>query len=462
MKQKAWSGRFKEATNKLVEEMNASISFDRRLYKFDILGSIAHAMTLQKAGILTEKEAKKIINGLKSVEKEIDAGKIEFTAAMEDIHMAIEARLTEKIGPLGGKLHTGRSRNDQVAVDIRLFLKDQIFEIIHLLHHFRQAIVDVAEVNIGVIMPGYTHLQRAQPVLLSHHLLAYYEMFVRDTSRLIDCLDRMDEMPLGAGALAGSPYNLDRHHAAGLLGFSRVTENSLDSVSDRDFIVEFLSAASIMMMHFSRLSEEIILWSSQEFGFVELSDAFSTGSSIMPQKKNPDIAELARGKTGRVFGSLVAILTTMKALPLAYNKDMQEDKEPLFDAIDTVKNVLKVYGPMLRAMKVNGGKMLKATEAGFLNATDAADYLANRGLPFRQAHEVAGRAVAFCIEKGKTLEEMTLEEWKALSPVFDKGIKEAVSIKRSLNTRKVYGGTALETVKKRLKAVKKEMSGGCC
>lgn len=462
MKQKAWSGRFKEATDKLVEEMNASISFDRRLYKFDILGSIAHAMTLQKAGILNDKEARKIINGLKSVEKEIDAGKIEFTAAMEDIHMAVEARLTEKIGPLGGKLHTGRSRNDQVAVDIRLFLKDQIFEIIHLLHHFRQAIVDVAEENIDVIMPGYTHLQRAQPVLLAHHMLAYYEMFVRDTSRLIDCLDRMDEMPLGAGALAGSPYNLDRHHAAGLLGFSRVTENSLDSVSDRDFIIEFLSAASIMMVHFSRLSEEIILWSSQEFGFVELSDAFSTGSSIMPQKKNPDIAELARGKSGRVFGSLVAILTTMKALPLAYNKDMQEDKEPLFDAIDTVKNVLKVYGPMLRSMKVNREKMLRATEAGFLNATDAADYLANRGLPFRQAHEVAGRAVAYCIEKGKTLEDLTLDEWKALSPVFEKGIKEAVSIKRSLNTRKVYGGTALETVKKRLKAVKKEMSGGCC
>lgn len=462
MKQKAWSGRFKEATDKLVEELNASISFDKRLYKFDILGSIAHAMVLVRAGILTEKEGKKITNGLKAVEKEIAEGKIEFTAEMEDIHMAVEARLTEKIGPLGGKLHTGRSRNDQVAVDIRLFLKDQIFEILHLLHHFRQAIVDVAEANLDVIMPGYTHLQRAQPVLLSHHMLAYYEMFVRDTSRLIDCLDRMDEMPLGAGALAGSPYDLDRRYAAELLGFSRVTENSLDSVSDRDFIIEFLSAASIMMVHFSRLSEEIILWSSQEFGFIELSDAFSTGSSIMPQKKNPDIAELARGKSGRVFGNLVSLLTIMKSLPLAYNKDMQEDKEPLFDTIDTVKALLKVYGPMLKTMKVNRARMLLATEAGFLNATDAADYLARRGVPFRQAHEVAGRAVAYCMEKGKTLEGLGLDEWKALSPVFEKDIKDAVSIKRSLNTRKVYGGTALATVKKRLKEVKKEMSGGCC
>lgn len=462
MKQKAWSGRFKETTDKLVEELNASISFDKRLYVHDITGSIAHAMVLAKAGILTEKEARKIIAGLKAVQKDIAAGKVEFTPDMEDIHMAVEARLTEKIGPLGGKLHTGRSRNDQVAVDIRLFLKDQLFEILHLVHHLRQALVDVAEENIDVIMPGYTHLQRAQPVLLSHHMLAYYEMFVRDTGRLVDCLNRMDEMPLGSGALAGSPYKLDRRYAAELLGFSRVTENSLDAVSDRDFIIEFLSAASIMMVHISRLSEEIILWSSQEFGFIELSDAFSTGSSIMPQKKNPDMAELGRGKTGRVFGSLMSVLTTMKALPLAYNKDMQEDKEPVFDAIDTVKAVLSVFAPMLRSMKVNRQRMLRATEAGFLNATDAADYLASRGVPFRQAHEVAGKAVAWCIEKGKTLEELTIDEWKALSPAFEKDILAAVSIKRSLNARKVYGGTALDTVKKRLKAVKEEMSGGCC
>ena len=457
MKKKAWSGRFKEKTDKLVEEMNASIGFDKRLFRHDILGSIAHAQVLVRAGILKEAEARKIIKGLKEVEKEIEAGKLKLTADLEDIHMAVESRLTEKIGPLGGKLHTGRSRNDQVALDIRLYLKDELVEIINLVRDFKLALVDVAEANIDCIMPGYTHLQRAQPVLLAHHLLAYYEMLKRDTGRLLDCLARMDEMPLGAGALAGSPYQLDRKLSARLLGFSRVTENSLDSVSDRDFAIEFLSAASIIMMHLSRLSEEMILWSSQEFGFIELSDAFSTGSSIMPQKKNPDVAELSRGKTGRVYGHLVSLLTTMKSLPLAYNKDMQEDKEPLFDTIDTLKVVLKVYPPMLRTMKVNTDKMLRATGAGFLNATDAADYLARRGMPFREAHEVAGRAVAYCIKKDKTLEDLDMGEWKALSPLFREDIRGAVSIVRSLNTRKVYGGTARETVKKRLVAVKKEM-----
>lgn len=462
MKHKAWSGRFKETTNKLVEEFNASVSFDKRLFRHDIIGSIAHAEVLVKAGMLARKEADRIISGLRAVEKEISEGKIKFTPEMEDIHMAVEARLTEKIGPLGGKLHTGRSRNDQVALDIRLYLKDEIFEIMHLLQGFKRSLVEVAEENIDVIMPGYTHLQRAQPVLLSHYFLAYYEMFKRDTGRFMDCLVRMDEMPLGAGALAGSPYALDRKLAAKLLGFSAVTENSLDSVSDRDFIIEFLSAASIMMMHFSRLSEEIILWSSQEFSFIELSDAFSTGSSIMPQKKNPDVAELSRGKAGRVYGSLMAMLTTMKSLPLAYNKDMQEDKEPLFDTIDTIKMVLKVYGPMLKTMKVKKDKMLNATGAGFLNATDAADYLTGKGMPFREAHAVAGKAVAYCIEKDKTLEELDMKEWKSLSNLFEADIKKAVAIKNSLNIRKVYGGTALNTVKKRLKAVKHEMKDGCC
>ncbi len=457
---KAWSGRFKEKTDKLVEEMNASIGFDRRLFRHDIKGSIAHAQVLARAGILKKSEAARIIKGLKEVEKEIEAGKLKLTADLEDIHMAVESRLTQKIGPLGGKLHTGRSRNDQVALDIRLYLKDEISEIIALLHGFRLALVDVAEANMESIMPGYTHLQRAQPVLLSHHLLAYYEMLKRDAGRLADCLERIDEMPLGAGALAGSPYQLDRKLGARLLGFSRVTENSLDSVSDRDFCVEFLSAASIIMMHLSRLSEEVILWSSQEFGFIELSDAFSTGSSIMPQKKNPDIAELTRGKTGRVYGSLVGLLTTMKSLPLAYNKDMQEDKEPLFDAIDTLKDVLMVYPPMLRTMRVNAAKMKRATGAGFLNATDAADYLARKGMPFREAHEVAGRAVAYCIKKEKTLEELDIREWKALSPMFERDIRGAVSIERSLNTRKVYGGTAVATVKKRLAAVKQELKKG--
>ncbi|HBG46788.1 MAG TPA: argininosuccinate lyase [Deltaproteobacteria bacterium] len=462
MKKKAWSGRFKESTDKHVEEFNASIGFDKRLFSHDIRGSIAHASLLVRAGILKEAEAKRIIAGLKEVEKEIAAGKLKLTPELEDIHMAVESRLTEKIGPLGGKLHTGRSRNDQVAVDIRLYLKDEIFEVLNLVHGFKRALVEVAGKNLDVIMPGYTHLQRAQPVLFSHHLLAYYEMFKRDTGRLLDCLERMDEMPLGAGALAGSPYPLDRKYGARLLGFARVTENSLDSVSDRDFIIEFLSAASIIMTHFSRLSEEIILWSSQEFGFIELSDAFSTGSSIMPQKKNPDVAELSRGKAGRVYGHLVSLLAMMKSLPLAYNKDMQEDKEPLFDTVDTLKIVLKVYGPMLGSMKVNSEKMLAATGAGFLNATDAADYLVRKGMPFREAHEVAGRAVGYCIGRNKTLEGLDIMEWKALSPLFGDDIKAAVSIKRSLGARKVYGGTALETVKKRLKTVRKEVEGGCC
>lgn len=462
MKKKLWSGRFREETNKLVDEFNASISFDKRLYKEDIEGSIAQAEALKKAGILNGKETKKIIDGLKEIEKEITSGIFTFSTELEDIHMAVESRLIEKIGPLGGKLHTGRSRNDQVALDIRLHLKDQTREIIWLLHELKKALVEVAENNSDVIMPGYTHLQRAQPVLLSHHLLAYYEMFKRDTGRLKDCLSRMDEMPLGSGALAGSAYNLDRKFTARLLGFDRVTENSMDSVSDRDFSIEFLSAASIMMMHFSRLSEELILWSTQEFGFIELSDAFSTGSSIMPQKKNPDVAELARGKTGRVYGNLISLLTTMKGLPLAYNKDMQEDKEPLFDTIDTLKIVLKVYPPMLRTMRIKREAMLRGTGAGFLNATDAADYLTRRGLPFRDAHRVAGEAVAYCIDKGLTLEDLSIDEWRSFSDLFGPDIKKAVSIKNSLNTRKVYGATALETVKKRLRAVKAEVNKGCC
>ncbi|MBI5642568.1 MAG: argininosuccinate lyase [Deltaproteobacteria bacterium] len=462
MKEKLWAGRFSLETDKLVDEFNASISFDKRLYKHDIRGSIAHATVLKEAGILTEREAKKIISGLKEVEKEIDAGKLAFTTGMEDIHMAVEGRLTEKIGALGGKLHTGRSRNDQVALDIRLYLKDEIYGIIALLHDLKAAVVEVAEKNFDCIMPGYTHLQRAQPVLLAHHLLAYYEMFKRDTARLFDSLERTDSMPLGAGALAGSPYDLNRGLTAKLLGFKDVTENSLDSVADRDFIIEFLSAASIIMMHLSRLSEELILWSSQEFGFVELSDAFSTGSSIMPQKKNPDVAELSRGKTGRVYGNLFALLTTMKALPLAYNKDMQEDKEPLFDTIDTLKITLKVYGPMLKTMRVKKENMLKATSAGFLNATDVADYLTKRGLPFREAHHAAGQAVAYCINRGITFDDLDLSEWKGFSKLFGPDIKDAIAIEKSINTRKIYGGTAFATVKKRLQAVMAEVKKGCC
>ncbi len=457
---KLWGGRFSEATDKLVEELNASIFFDRRLYRHDIRGSIAHAEVLVAAGVLTRAEADKIAKGLKSVEREIDSGEFEFTVDMEDIHMAVEQRLTEKIGALGGKLHTGRSRNDQVALDIRLYLKDEIYEVVTLIHNLKLAVVEAAEEGVEVVMPGYTHLQRAQPVSFAHHMLAYYEMFKRDTGRFLDCLDRLDFLPLGSGALAGSPYELDRELAARLLGFAGVTENSMDSVSDRDFAIEFASAASILMMHLSRLSEELILWSSQEFGFVELSDAYTTGSSIMPQKKNPDIAELARGKTGRVYGNLTALLTVMKALPLAYNKDMQEDKEPLFDTIDTVKSVLAVFAPMLGAMTVRADRMHAATREGFLNATDAADYLVERGLPFRKAHEVAGALVAYCVKKGKALDELTLDEWQAHSKLFGPDITDAVAIERSLGSRTVYGGTAPATVGKRLKRVRAELEKG--
>ncbi|MBI5971329.1 MAG: argininosuccinate lyase [Deltaproteobacteria bacterium] len=460
MTKKLLSGRFKKTTHRLVDEFNASISFDKRLYKFDILGSIAHTRALQRARVLTKNEAARIISGLKAVEREITSGKFRFTP--EDIHTAVEKRLTEKIGPLGGKLHTGRSRNDQVALDVRLYLKDQIREIVWLLHKFKASVVEVADKNLGVIMPGYTHLQRAQPVYLTHHLLAYYEMFTRDTERFFDCLKRTDAMPLGSGALAGSPYNLDRRVIAMELGFARITDNSIDGVSDRDFAVEFLSTAAIMMMHLSRLSEEIILWASQEFGFIELSDAFSTGSSIMPQKKNPDVAELARGKTGRVYGNLVALLTVMKGLPLAYNKDMQEDKEPLFDTIDTVKGALRVFAPMLKTMKVNKDAMREATKSGFLNATDAADYLVKKGVPFRDAHGVVGAVVAHCINRGKTLEDLTTVEWKGFSKEFGPDIKGAVRIERSVNSRKIHGGTAVTEVAKRLKDAKAEIKKGCC
>ena len=459
-KKKLWSGRFAESTDRLVEELNASVGFDRRLYRHDIAGSIVHAGLLADAGVLTPGEAARIVKGLRAVEREMASGRFEFSVEDEDIHMAVERRLTEKIGPLGGKLHTGRSRNDQVALDMRLYMKDEIYEIADLLHGLKEALVEVAERNADCIMPGYTHLQRAQPVLFAHHMLAYYEMFKRDTGRLLDCLDRTDSSPLGAGALAGSPYGLDRKAAARALGFAGAAENSLDAVSDRDFLLEFLAAASILMMHLSRLSEELVLWSSQEFGFVELSDAFTTGSSIMPQKKNPDVAELARGKTGRVYGNLMALLTVMKSLPLAYNKDMQEDKEPVFDTVDTLKSLLSVYPPMLRTMSVKGDAMLGATRRGFLGATDAADYLTAKGLPFREAHGVVGRIVAWCSERGVTLEDLTLEEWQGFSALFGPDVFEAVSIKRSLNARKVLGGTAASEVKRRLRKVRAELKRG--
>ncbi|MEE9614053.1 MAG: argininosuccinate lyase [Thermodesulfobacteriota bacterium] len=454
---KPWSGRFSGKTDRLAEELNASISFDCRLFRHDIRGSMAHAMVLERAGVLTKTETRKITAALRAIEKEMASGKLKFTPADEDIHMAVEKKLIKKIGPAGGKLHTGRSRNDQVATATRLFMKDALEEVLDLAGTLQAALFHVARRNVETVMPGYTHLQRAQPVLLAHHLLAYYEMLKRDRGRLRDCLTRLDELPLGAGALAGSPYNLDRRYAARLLGFSAVTENSMDSVSDRDFIIEFLSAASILMMHLSRLSEELILWSSAEFGFVEISDGFATGSSIMPQKKNPDLAELARGKTGRVYGNLMTLLTVMKALPLAYNKDMQEDKEPLFDTVDTLRVVLGVFPRMIKTMKVNKRAMREATASGFLTATDAADYLVKKGLPFRESHAVVGKAVAHCIKNKKGLEELTLKEWKGFSTLFGRDIKRAVSVEASVGARKTTGGTAKKQVEKRLREVAKEL-----
>ena len=454
---KPWSGRFTQKTDKLVEEFNASISFDKRLYKHDIMGSIAHAKMLTKVGIIKKREAERIITGLKAIEKEIEAGKFRFTSDMEDIHMAIEKRLIEKTGPVGGKLHTARSRNDQVALDIRLYLRDEIGEVKGLIRELQKTFVGIAKKNLDCIMPGYTHLQRAQPILFSHHILAYYEMLKRDNERLADCYKRVNVMPLGSGALAGSPYPLNREFVAKELGFTGVTDNSLDAVSDRDFCIEFCSASSILMMHLSRLSEELILWSSSEFGFIELSDAFSTGSSLMPQKKNPDVPELMRGKTGRVYGNLVSLLTTMKALPLAYNKDMQEDKEALFDTIATIKECLKVFSPMLRTMKLNKKKMLDATKGGFLTATDAADYLVKKGVPFRESHHIAGRVVAYCIKTSQGLEDLSIDEWRGFSKAFGKDIKEVISVEASVKSRKAKGGTAPETVKRKLKEIEREM-----
>ena len=371
--------------------------------------------------------------------------------------MAIEKRLIEKTGPVGGKLHTARSRNDQVALDIRLYLRDEIGEVKGLIRELQKTFVGIAKKNLDCIMPGYTHLQRAQPILFSHHLLAYYEMLKRDNERLADCYKRVNVMPLGSGALAGSPYPLNREFVAKELGFTGVTGNSLDAVSDRDFCIEFCSAAAILMMHLSRLSEELILWSSSEFGFIELSDAFSTGSSLMPQKKNPDVPELMRGKTGRVYGNLVSLLTTMKALPLAYNKDMQEDKEALFDTIATIKECLKVFSPMLRTMKLNKKKMLDATKSGFLTATDAADYLVKKGVPFRESHHIAGRVVAYCIKTSQGLEDLSIDEWRGFSKAFGKDIKEVISVETSVKSRKAKGGTAPEAVKRRLKEIEREM-----
>jgi argininosuccinate lyase len=451
---KLWAGRFQKETDTLVNDFNSSILFDARLYKEDITGSIAHATMLGEQGIIEKQEAEKIVSGLKAILADIEDGKVEFSLENEDIHMNVESMLTERIGDTGKRLHTSRSRNDQVAVDFRLYVKREIPVIINMLLELEKVLIKKAEANLETVMPGYTHLQRAQPTTFAHHMMAYAEMLRRDVTRLEDCLKRMDECPLGAGALATSTYPVDRFRTAELLGFRKPTENSIDSVSDRDFAIEFLSACSILMMHLSRFSEEIILWCSWEFKYVDLDDAYSTGSSIMPQKKNPDVAELVRGKTGRVYGSLITLLTVMKGLPLAYNKDMQEDKEPVFDAVDTVEICLPVFTAMLDTLTLRVKNMRKAASGGFINATDCADYLAKKGIPFRDAYMIVGRLVNMCIQTGENLETLTLKDFRAISDAFDEDVYTALELKTCVNGRKVFGGPAKEAVIKQIEGVK--------
>ncbi len=453
---KLWGGRFKESTNELVEEFTESVSYDRRLAPFDIAGSIAHVKMLEKQGILKPEEAQKIIKGLNQVLKEIEEGRFQWKRELEDVHMNVEKRLTEIIGSVGGKLHTGRSRNDQVATDVRLYVRKEIEEIVELLKALRKAFWKQARENLDVVMPGYTHLQIAQPVLYSHHMLAYYWMFKRDEERFKDTLKRVNVSPLGSAALAGTSYPLDREFTAKLLGFDGVTRNSMDAVSDRDFIAETIFNCAMVMMHLSRLSEELVLWSTEEFGFVELPDAFCTGSSIMPQKKNPDVSELTRGKTGRVYGDLVAILTILKGLPLTYNRDLQEDKEPLFDAIDTVKLSLKVNALIVEGMKPKKERMREQARKGFSLATDVADYLAKKGVPFREAHRIVGELVAYCLDRGKDLEDLSLEEFKQFSDKFEKDVLDLMSVEGSINSRNVIGGTAREQVEREIERIREE------
>jgi len=456
---KLWGGRFEKSTDKSVDDFNSSIRFDSRMYKQDILGSIAHAKMLGKCNIIPEEDSILIQNTLKEILNDIEEGKVEFEIDAEDIHMNIEKILISRIGDVGKRLHTGRSRNDQVALDIRMYLRDEIIEIKNMIVALEKTLIDIAKENLDTILPGYTHLQRAQPITFAHHMMAYFQMFKRDIERLNDCYKRINIMPLGSGALASTTYPLDRYMVAKELGFDEITENSLDAVGDRDFAIELTSCLSLLMMHLSRFSEEIILWSSHEFSFIELDDAYSTGSSIMPQKKNPDVAELVRGKTGRVYGSLMTLLTVMKSLPLAYNKDMQEDKEAIFDAFDTVSLCLMAFTPMLKTIKVNKEEMRKAAAGGFINATDCADYLVGKGLPFRDAYKITGSLVAYCIENSKVLEDLSLEELKEFSPLFEEDVFKAISLETCVNNRTSYGGPAPENVRLQAKAVKSELSG---
>lgn len=434
-----WGGRFTKETDKLVYDFNASISFDKRFYAQDIRGGIAHVTMLAGQNILTEEERDQIIEGLEGIRRDVENGELLITEKYEDIHSFVEANLIDRIGDVGKKLHTGRSRNDQVALDMKLYTRDEILELDRLLKSLLETLLHMMKEHTETYMPGFTHLQKAQPVTLSHHLGAYFEMFKRDRSRMKDIYRRMNTCPLGAGALAGTTYPLDREYTASLLEFDGPTLNSMDSVADRDYLIELLSVMSTVMMHLSRFSEEVIIWNSNEYQFVELDDAFSTGSSIMPQKKNPDIAELVRGKTGRVYGALMSLLTTMKGIPLAYNKDMQEDKELAFDAMDTTKGCLVLFTGMLATMKFRKDRMADSAKHGFTNATDAADYLVNHGVPFRDAHGIVGQLVLYCIEKGKALDDLALEEYKAISPVFEEDIYEAVSMKTCVEMRNTIG-----------------------
>ena len=441
-----WGGRFTKETDKLVYNFNASISFDRKFYEQDIRGSIAHVRMLEKQGILTEEEKEKIVSGLCGILEDVQNGELEISDTYEDIHSFVEAVLIERIGDAGKKLHTGRSRNDQVALDMKLYVRDEVLQVDGILKELLKVLLHIMKENTETAMPGFTHLQKAQPITLAHHMGAYFEMFKRDRSRMHDIYERMNYCPLGSGALAGTTYPLDREYTASLLGFKGSTLNSMDSVADRDYLIEFLSALATVMMHLSRFSEEIIIWNSNEYQFVEIDDAYSTGSSIMPQKKNPDIAELVRGKTGRVYGALMSLLTTMKGIPLAYNKDMQEDKELVFDAIDTVKGCLTLFAGMLNTMKFRTEVMEESAKKGFTNATDAADYLVNHGVPFRDAHGIVGQMVLYCLDKNIALEDMSLSELQDISPVFEKDIYDAISMETCINKRITIGAPGKEAM----------------
>ena len=455
MNSKMWAGRSSKEVDSRVNDFNSSIKFDSRMYRQDIKGSMAHAEMLGDCGIIEKSESEKIIAGLKDILADIDDGKLLFDPNAEDIHMFVESELTKRLGDTGKRLHTARSRNDQVALDIRMYLKDEVNEIIPMIRELIGVLCDIAEKNLDTIMPGYTHLQRAQPITFAHHIMAYAQMLIRDIGRFEDTYKRMDRMPLGSGALATTTYPINRKQVCELLGFEDITMNSLDGVSDRDFCVEMCSAISILMMHLSRFSEEIILWSSWEFKFIELDDAYATGSSIMPQKKNPDVTELIRGKTGRVYGDLNTLLVMLKGTPLAYNKDMQEDKEAIFDAVDTVKLCLTTFIPMLSTMELYKENMRNAAARGFINATDCADYLVKKGLPFRDAYKITGTLVAYCIKNQTVLENLSIEEFRELSPVFDDDVYEAIKLETCVNMRKADGGPAPEAVKKQIEFARK-------